>query len=586
MNLADSDLNSIAKLITVVIPCHNYARFLGECLGSVFGAIFRDDRGFFSSAEKVRIIVIDDSSDDHPEFVVDKFRENGMPVEFARVNIRDVHKVRRHGLSLVRSKYVLFLDADNLLPQTFMNEAVRYLEENRNAAFMFPVLRAYQNGGSLKYVHETDKAPLEITWKDIESRNFCDAGSVHRTEVLRQSLALNADVSTKCIAADWRMARTVLRSGQWKAKKSTVPLLYRIHSDQMSANESMDRSYWADADLEHETVTIIVAFSGRWECWWKLREWILGQEWSANQTRLMILNSTHENLTLNQLGLGDWSGAGIQIERIDVGRPNLADEDRRTSDEIREDVEAAVSGLYNRAIQMAFGEYLFFLEDDVIPRRPDAIRELFKFMNTDVVAVSGLYQHRYQENAVSFQIPFTGEMYPMNGQSVEIVGGTGFGCLLARRSILIQFPLSGDDPKNPHYDVAFAAKVWDLGMTWILNRDVKCDHLVNLDDDFGGNTDHSPEILEHLGSMPMAQIRNNVTSKCQHLGPLVETNNCLCGAQIDIFHCNRQNMNAVRYWVDEERELERRLSSPAEKVTPRELKQILAVCEKCPLFVT
>lgn len=71
---------------------------------------------------------------------------------------------------------------------------------------------------------------------------------------------------------------------------------------------------------------------------------------------------------------------------------------------------------------------------------------------------------------------------------------------------------------------------------------------------------------------------------CKHLGPIVTTNNCSCGAQIDIHHCHRQNMNAVKYWIDEERELDRRFSSPAEKVTARELKQILAVCEKCILF--
>jgi hypothetical protein len=91
--------------------------------------------------------------------------------------------------------------------------------------------------------------------------------------------------------------------------------------------------------------------------------------------------------------------------------------------------------------------------------------------------------------------------------------------------------------------------------------------------------------LEQPAPLPVNPVHNNVISKCQYLGPLVETNNCSCGAQIDIFHCNRQNMNAVRFWVDEERELERRYAAP-EKVTPRELKQILAVCEKCPLFVT
>ena len=179
--------------------------------------------------------------------------------------------------------------------------------------------------------------------------------------------------------------------------------------------------------------------------------------------------------------------SGIQIERIDAGRPQLADMDRRPSQLIGREVEAAVTGLYNRAIQMAFGEYIFFLEDDVIPLRADAIKQLFQTMAYQmtmgpmVAAVSGLYKHRYFENPVAFYLPFTGQLFPMTGVDFEKVGGTGFGCLLARRSLLLNYLLSGDDIRHPHYDVDVAVRMAKDGWQWWLDRTVKCDHLIKVD---------------------------------------------------------------------------------------------------------
>ena len=157
---------------------------------------------------------------------------------------------------------------------------------------------------------------------------------------------------------------------------------------------------------------------------------------------------------------------------------------RRTADAIRQDVEAAVAGIYNRAIQLAAGvEYMFFVEDDVIPKRPDAVDQLLRLMNGDTVAASGLYRHRYDPVAVAFGFPADGRipMRPMNGPTIEQVAGTGFGCLLIRKSVLNRFGLSGDDTSQPHYDVDLAARIAATSAgRWLLHRGVPCDHLIGV----------------------------------------------------------------------------------------------------------
>lgn len=460
--------------VTAIITCHNYERFMEECLSSLVSSTLRPSR----------VIVVDDSSDTPLPLATVSL--DGMPVEYYRTDYGDPHRARAFALDKVRTKYVLILDADNAVLPDYIRSAVVQLEVDRKAAFVFPVLQAHHShGADPLFVHNTHNAPEVVHSADIELRNMCDANSVHRTEVLKQSLTMRQHVHADCIAHDWWVARGVLRFGGYHALKSKVPLLYRLHPDQMTAKRNYRGPvrYWVDANVGSEVVTIVVAFSGRWDAWKHLHRWLTTyQTWPVEQIRLLILNSTHTALTAKALGLDDWAGASLQIERVDVGVPHLADEERRRCITVREDVECAVSSLYNRAVIMTAGhEYLLFIEDDVIPQRADAVRALLHSMDSDVVAVSGLYMHRYDGRAVAYKLPSRlacSPLEPMDGPDLQEVVGTGFGCLLIRRSILSKYCLSGDKESMPHYDVELCNALRHRGLRWLLDRRVRCDHLV------------------------------------------------------------------------------------------------------------
>lgn len=442
--------------ITVVVPCHNYARYLADCLRSV------------QYAGAARIVVIDDASKDAPAEICAEFG-----VEYERVEFRNLHSVRARGLQIVRTKYVAFIDADNQVHPEYFRRAIVAMERHRNVAFVYPVLKGF--GDSEGPQHGTENAPQIARAAAIEDRNYCDGNSVWRTEVLHQTLALARSLPAEIATHDWRMAREVLRAG-WLAIRSEVPLLYRVHVNQMSLNWTR---YPKDATLSHERVTIVIAFSGRFECWKRLLAWL--REQTYENVRLLIMNGTHADLSANDLGLADW-GRSLTIERFDAGAPGLGDVNRTTGEEIRARVEAAVAGIYNRAVQMAApDEYLFFLEDDVVPHSLSAIHELLDLMQPRTFAVSGLYKHRYQDKACAFRTPISVDnMLPLEGPALEQVHGTGFGCLLARRSVLLSHSLSGDDGVNPHYDCDLAARLQGTPWRWFLARSVACDHLVGV----------------------------------------------------------------------------------------------------------
>jgi hypothetical protein len=128
---------------------------------------------------------------------------------------------------------------------------------------------------------------------------------------------------------------------------------------------------------------------------------------------------------------------------------------------------------------MVRGEWLLFVEDDTIPGKPDTVRRLMKHVGPRVAAVSGLYRHRYEQQAVAFNLAgHVAELLPLEGPDLSRVDGSGFGCLLARRSVLAEHPLAGDSPRR-FYDVDIGFRLKAAGWEWLLDRSVQCQHLID-----------------------------------------------------------------------------------------------------------
>lgn len=97
-------LESQPSLISVIIPCHNQARFLSEAIGSVLSQRY-------SSFE---IVVVDDGSTDDTFEVASRYRQ----VRCVRQINQSLSAARNAGLGASKGSYLVFLDADDrLLPQ-------------------------------------------------------------------------------------------------------------------------------------------------------------------------------------------------------------------------------------------------------------------------------------------------------------------------------------------------------------------------------------------------------------------------------------------------------------------------------------
>jgi glycosyltransferase involved in cell wall biosynthesis len=107
----------------VVIPTYNHARFLAAALRSVGE----------QSLRATEVIVVDDGSEDRPEEVVRDFPG----VSIIHQANRGLAGARNTGLRASRSRYILFLDADDVLTKEALEAGAACFEKHPEAGFVY-----------------------------------------------------------------------------------------------------------------------------------------------------------------------------------------------------------------------------------------------------------------------------------------------------------------------------------------------------------------------------------------------------------------------------------------------------------------
>src|SRR5262245_20604446 len=93
--------NRRQPLVSVIIPCYNHAHYLGEAIESVLAQTVQD----------FEIIVVDDGSTDSTADVAARYPR----VRYVRQNNQGLSAARNTGIKHGLGRFLVFLDADDLL---------------------------------------------------------------------------------------------------------------------------------------------------------------------------------------------------------------------------------------------------------------------------------------------------------------------------------------------------------------------------------------------------------------------------------------------------------------------------------------
>ncbi|MBP9889896.1 MAG: glycosyltransferase family 2 protein [Leptospiraceae bacterium] len=114
------------SLVSVVIPCYNYGKFLPEAIASIENQTYQN----------WEIIISDDGSDEDTLKVVSDFRNHPL-IRIIYLENGGPSRARNIAIRAAKGKYILPLDADDLISPAYMETAIRLLESNHNLGIVY-----------------------------------------------------------------------------------------------------------------------------------------------------------------------------------------------------------------------------------------------------------------------------------------------------------------------------------------------------------------------------------------------------------------------------------------------------------------
>lgn len=220
-------------LVTFVVPCYNYAHWLGQCVSSILAQNY----------ENFEVLIMDNcSTDDTPE-VAQSFQD-------ARVrHVRNDSNLGAEGnfnkgLTLARGKYAWILPADDLLRSpSVLRRFVDVMEQNVDLGFVF--CRAIELDGEKErgVVWWADLGDQDCTWNNstfvprlIESNCIAFSSVLLRKECLNHVGMFPVDLP---YAADWYL--WIMLAMHYSVRYLAEPMVFsRVGQDSLTSQQSRE----------------------------------------------------------------------------------------------------------------------------------------------------------------------------------------------------------------------------------------------------------------------------------------------------------------------------------------------------------
>src|SRR5262249_31811184 len=213
---------SNSALASIVIPCRNQARFLGESIASALSQTHRE----------IEVIVVNDGSTDDTLEVVRGFAG----VRCLNLQHRGLAGARNVGLNDSNGSYILFLDADDRLLPFAIEDLMRSLRAHPECAFAYGHVKLISIDGS-PIPTPPQTAVERDHYVELLRHNFIwtTGTTLYRREALVLVEGFNSAIAA---SADFDLnARIAHRFPVCCA--DTTTLEYRRHVDSMSRDYSV-----------------------------------------------------------------------------------------------------------------------------------------------------------------------------------------------------------------------------------------------------------------------------------------------------------------------------------------------------------
>ncbi len=208
--------------VTVYVPCHQYGRFVGQCLQSLAGQSF----------SRWEAILFNDGSTDDTARLLEEFRSRypDRVQVISHERARGLRACANAALELAAGDYVMRLDADDYLDESALLVLSTYLDTHPAIGLVYPNWSWVDEDGSVLGQERRKRLWEEAQVPDLPAHGAC---SMVRRRVLKAIGGYDADIGAQDGHELW--LKTLYRHGV--AGVETPLFFYRQHGESLSSDE-------------------------------------------------------------------------------------------------------------------------------------------------------------------------------------------------------------------------------------------------------------------------------------------------------------------------------------------------------------
>lgn len=213
-------------LVSFVVPCYNYARYLPDCLNSIFA----QEGGY-----DFEIIVIDDGSTDSTQAVLRTFADPRLRVITHPVNLGHAATINE-GLSQARGQFIARIDPDDRYRPYFLSTVLPILEAFPEVGLVYGDAALINERGEIT-VERSDRVHGGRDFKGnefvhlLEENFICSPTVIARREAWLQALPVPEGLAFH----DWYFTLMIARRYEFYYI-DRVLAEYRVHPDNWHAH--------------------------------------------------------------------------------------------------------------------------------------------------------------------------------------------------------------------------------------------------------------------------------------------------------------------------------------------------------------
>ena len=206
-------------IVDIVIPNYNKAHYLNDCINSVINQTLKN----------WRLFIIDDCSSDNSLKILDKFKRN------KKIKIIKLRKnsgpgnARNIGIKLSKSKYLAFLDSDDLWKKNKLKRQISFMENSNISLSYTDYISFFENK---KKIVKTNLI------KKINYKTFLNNSSMNTsTMIIKRKIIKNLRFYSNEHIEDYIFKCELLKKGHIAYKSPEHSAYYRIIKDSRSGKK-------------------------------------------------------------------------------------------------------------------------------------------------------------------------------------------------------------------------------------------------------------------------------------------------------------------------------------------------------------